>query len=186
MNSKPLRILGGAVGAVIGYLLVRAALGGGVSVHDLRKCTVAGITAEFPGTPERFEVPMPPELRTKVVSMENYQIVKRDFMAAASKVVYTPDIEANLEGALAGSISNTMSSHQLTKVSEQRQPATISGVAGLRFTVVFSKTGDEYEMNGVILGKGPTLWNVFAFSRKSDRAAHDAAVRIAGSVELVP
>lgn len=65
MNSKPLRILAGAGGAVIGYLLVRAALGGGVSVHDLRKCTVAGITAEFPGTPERFEVPIPPEIRAR-------------------------------------------------------------------------------------------------------------------------
>jgi hypothetical protein len=186
MNSKPLRILGGAVGAVIGYLLVRAALGGGVSVHDLRKFTVAGITAEFPGNPERFEVPIPPEIRTKVVSMENYQTVKKDFMAAASKVIYTPDIEANIDGAVTGSISNIMSGQQLTKVSEQRRPVTVSGLAGLRFSAVFNKSGEEFEMNGVILGKGPTLWNVFAFSRKSDPAAHDAAVRIVGSVEIAP
>lgn len=187
MPVKPLRILGGFVGALVGYFAVQAIFsGGGVSVKDLRKVTIAGITAELPGTPEPLDIPLPPEIKSKVVSMETYQTLKKLFMAALSRVTYTPDIEANLDGAVEGSISNIMSKQQLTKVSEQRQPVTISGIAARRYSVLFSKGGDEFEMMGVLATKGPKMWNVFAFYKKGDSRFHDAAVRIVGSVEISP
>jgi hypothetical protein len=187
MPVKPLRLLGSIVGALVGYFAVQAMFsGGGVSVKDLRKATVAGITAELPGTPEAITIPIPPEIKAKVVSMESYQTLKKTFLAALSKVTYTPDIDANLDGALEGSVSNIMLKQQLTKVSEQRQPVTLSGIPAQRYSVLFSKSGDEFEMLGVIATRGPTMWNVFTFCKKGDTRSHDAAARIISSVELHP
>src|SRR6516165_7707052 len=130
---KPLRIVAAVVGAMIGSFAVKAALSkGGVSVEDLKKYTTAGIVAELPGPPQPLEVPLPAEIRSKVVSMENFQVEKGNFLAALTRVVYTPDVEASLDGALKGALANAMSSQNMTKLSENRQPTTVSGVGGIR------------------------------------------------------
>src|SRR5882672_1357493 len=114
------RIVAGLVAGLIAVVVVRGGCGGGVSVGDLKKVTLAGITVELPGTPEPLEIPIPPEIRNRVVSMESYQKVKRTFMAAVSRVTYTPDVQASVDGALDGSISNVMTAQHLVKRSDSR------------------------------------------------------------------
>ncbi|MBV8880890.1 MAG: hypothetical protein JO332_13045 [Planctomycetaceae bacterium] len=183
---KPVRLFIGIFVGVLTATIVRSCLGGGVSVKDLQKHTVAGITAEFPGTPQPLKVDVPPEVKSKVLLMDSYQTQTRTFLAAVSRVVYAPGIEANLDGALDGSVSNVMTTQQMVKVSEQREAATVSGLPGKRFSVVFRKGSDEFEMQGVIATKGNAMWNGFAFFKKSDAKAREVAQRFVSSVTFTP
>lgn len=160
--------------------------GGEMSVTDLQKLTVAGITTELPGTPTALTLPIPPEVQAKIVSMESYQVLKRNYLTAITRVTYTPDIEASIDGAIDGSIQNVMAKQQLAKTSEERTPVTVSGMPGKRYSVGLSKGSEQFEMIGVIVAKGPKLWNVFTFLKKGGAKSHDAALRTASAVEIAP
>lgn len=167
-------------------LLGGCGAGDSVSAASLQRLTVAGISAELPGPLDPMNVPIPPEVQAKIVTMENFQKLKGNFMVVVQRVVYTPDIEASLDGALDGSISNIMNAQKMTKVSEQRPPTTVSGIPGKKYSVELSKGGDLYQMQGVIATKGPKLWNVFAFYKKGSSRYPETANKIVDSVQLTP
>jgi hypothetical protein len=189
-NRSPLRsirILAGVVGAIAGFYAIQHGFrSGGVSVEDLKRYTIAGLSAELPAAPQPLTIPIPPEIAGKIISIENYEVKKRSFEAVVSRITYAADIEASAEGALDGSMANLMNVQKMTRLSQNRKPLTISGVSGLRYWAVFSKSGEELEMQGVVLTKGPVLWQLFVLFARSNTRSRDAAVRIADSVAMSP
>src|SRR5579859_1863015 len=157
------------IGATVGVNAVfRSLLRGGAAVADLKKYTISGMSVELPGPPVPLPIPLPPEVKKLVVTMENVEAKKRNFESMVSKVVYTAGVVASADGAMNGAIANMMKSEQMTRVSENRTPVTISGLAGFRCSTVFNKAGDELEMQGIYLAKASTLWGVMVLYRKVD------------------
>jgi hypothetical protein len=161
-------------------------LRGGASVADLRSYTVAGISVELPVAPAPLEVPLPPEVRTKMIQMEVFQAHKKNFESMLSHVVYAAGVEASPEGAFNGALTNLANTGKLTRVSENRTPVTISGISGYRCSAVLSKSGEELEVQGVFLAKGATLWSVSVLYKKDDPGSRETALRITASVGVTP
>src|SRR5437867_2512341 len=115
-------ILAGIVGALVGATVVRHTFKGGVSAKDLAPQTAAGISIQFPGTPEKLPLDIPPSVRSKVVSMENYQHKTRNFEALLSRVVYVEGVEANAEAALEGALSNVSLLQKMDRAGCEKKP----------------------------------------------------------------
>ncbi len=185
MRARPWILFGILISAVSAVVTRSPFPTSGVSLKDLQKGTYVGVTVELLGTAAPFQIPVPAEIQGKVVSMENFQVLKKSFMSAISKVVYTPEIEANVDGAVEGSISNIMAKQGLTKLGDQRAPTTVSGLPSKRYLCQFTKDGTDFELKGVIAAKGPVLWHVFSFYKKTSRA-QDVSTRVLDSVSIAP
>jgi hypothetical protein len=177
--------LAGFIGATVGVnVFMRSLFHGGAAVSELKQYTISGMSIALPSAPVPLPITLPPEVKSMVVTMENVEAKKKNFESMVTKVVYTAGIVASAEGAMNGAIANMMKSEQLTRVSENRTPAKISGLDGFRCSAVFSKAGEELEMQGVYLAKASTLWGILVLYRKDDSRSRDTALEIVASLSI--
>lgn len=183
---RGLRILAGvAIASLISYAFRGAfAGGGGATLKDLKRADVLGLSVELPGLPLPLTVPIPPEAKNNIKSMEAVQVQKKNFEAGASRMMFAPGVELSLEGGLDGSIQEIVKKQGLSVVTQERKPVTISGIKGLRCTAVFRKGSNDLEMQTVILAKGTTSWMVFCLYLKNNNDSRATATRIHESIQI--
>jgi len=176
--------------AALALLSCSAGLAGcgpnGASPKDLKPWVLSGVTLQLPAKPEKMDITLPPEVRSKVLLMENHQVRLRNFEAGLSKVVYAPGIEANAEGALEGALSNVAKTQNMSRGALDKKAVTVSGLNGLRYTAQFKKSGQDVETQGMILAKASGLWQVFTVYLKSNSDSREAATKIVDSIQIVP
>lgn len=146
----------------------------------------SGLSLQFPGPPEKFDVQVPPNVKAMIQTMDNHQYKARNFEAAVTRVAYVNTVQPNVEGALEGALSNAASSQSMSRVSNDKKAATISGCEGLRFTSVFRKSGQDVEAQGVIFAKGSVLWQLFVIYLKDNAASRETATKMVDSVQVAP
>ena len=173
--------------AIAILLLLAAGCGkGGPSPDDLHSETTVGLTYLFPAVPEKFDIQIPPNIRSMVVSMENYRYQVRNFEAGVSKVTYVPTIQASADGAVEGCLSNVASSQVMTRGTTEKKPVQIGGCDGIRYAATFRKGSQDIESQGVILAKGAMMWQVFVIYLKDNANSKATATKILDSVQLTP
>jgi len=183
---RVIRIAAGVIAALVASAAVRATFKGGPSPKDLKPYVASGLSLQFPGPPEKFEVEVPPNVKAMIQSMDNHQFKARNFEAAVTRVAYVSTVQPNVEGALEGALSNAASSQSMSRVSNEKKPTSISGCAGLRFTSVFRKSGQEVEAQGVIFTKDSVLWQLFVIYLKDNAASRETATKMVESVQVAP
>jgi len=178
------------IASSVWILIVGAAASGcgkGVpSADELRQESAVGLKFQFPATPEKFEVPIPANVRSMVVSLENYRYRARNFEAGVSKATYVPSVQASADGAVDGCLANIAATEAMTRGTTDKKPVQIGDCEGIRYTATFRKGDKDLESQGIVLTKGPMLWQIFVIYLKDSATSRGTATKIVDSIELAP
>jgi len=154
---------------------------------DWGKRTVDKVTLEAPcefGPGPNVAGELPQEVRAMIQSMMTYQGLgtPESFQVLLSQATYVPEVEANLEGAVHGAVTETASRLGDPKPVYDSEPIVVSGVEGRRSHYKRTIDGQLIHFETVTVCKENRLWQVQVIRLDSEPEA--LADRVFNSVEI--
>lgn len=188
-----LTIFYAVIAGVFGRELVRALFSNPGKYSESQQLTarsVAGLSMLTPSELTKYEITLTPQQRKisakMVKSMEIYKSSVTGFDLTVSHNVYKPDYEADIDGAIKGSIDQVSAAPGVITVEHSSANMVISEKPAKRVSVnVIRKTGKRQQIESLFISHASDLWNIQCMFDQSDQPASMAAKRILDSVRFV-
>lgn len=138
----------------------------------------------LPGEPQSEDVHVPETLKSNVKQISRYTYSDEKFQAAVWDISYFDGVSADIQQAAEGARQTIMQSEGVTEYQDSSTPASRSGRSGLLIKGTFKRHEQKMELEALLLGDGPRLWQVIVTHQVSDPDARLASKRILDSVSF--
>jgi hypothetical protein len=138
----------------------------------------------LPGEPQLENVDAPTNLQDKVKQITRYKWSSGDLQIAVWDITYFDGVSTDIHQAAEGAGQALRQSEGVTEYRENRTPIGRSGRSGLLINGAFKRYDKEMELEAILLGDGPRLWQVIVTHPASDADMRAASRSVLDSVSL--
>lgn len=138
----------------------------------------------LPGELQSEIADVPETLRDKVKQISRYKYLDEQFQVAVWDTLYFDGVSTDIQQAAEGARQTIRQSEGVTEYQDNSTRIVRSGRSGLLIRGTFRRYGEELEIEAILLGDGPRLWQVIITHPASDSDARVASKRVLDSVSL--
>jgi len=142
------------------------------------------LSLALPGEPQSENVNVPETLRAKVKQISRYKYSDEQLQVAVWDTLYFDEVSTDIQQATEGARQTMRHSEGVTEYTDSSTPIARSGRSGLLVTGTFKRYGEAMEIEAILLGDGPRLWQVIVTHPASGHDLTAESKRILDSVSL--
>lgn len=154
-------------------------------------CGTLGLQIESPiemKSVSKLEDEIPAETMAYIEGMETYEssVMNRKLYIMTNSIRYTPEINASLEGALKGTVTEMEKRPEVSDFKYDFSPVRKGDLQGVLITGKYKENDELYGYRVVIYTKGNVMWQVIVGYDYKDKFGYEISERIINSVSITP
>jgi hypothetical protein len=149
-----------------------------------REIGESSLSIELPGPLEAQERTIPAEVAAITQTWREYRLTRKGIYVHSMHVVYTDDVIADLDGAIAGAMSNMSAVRGVSAFRHHRQPFRAGSRAGALVKFGFNTGQQAYAGQALFFVRRNEGWFVILQHLASDAAATRFADRVVMSARF--
>ncbi|HKQ05629.1 MAG TPA: hypothetical protein VJ464_10885 [Blastocatellia bacterium] len=138
----------------------------------------------LPAEPQSQSAEVPESADEAISRVNRCGLAVGPFKVDMWDISYKEGLPTSIEQAASGAVEALRQSEEVTEYQDTKTPIDRSGRKGVLVKGRFKRRGEKMELEAVLIGDGPKLWQVIIIHPASDRNGVIASQRILNSIEI--